>query len=59
MDKLHPLSILMVIRSLKVSKDLFQPQKENKDLLGPEMSYLSAVGALMYIAKALRHDIFY
>ena len=33
MDKAHPLNTPMVVRSLKVSKDPFQPQEENEDLL--------------------------
>ncbi|XP_059277610.1 secreted RxLR effector protein 161-like [Lycium ferocissimum] len=47
----------MVVRSLEVSKDPFRPQEENEELLGPEVPYLSAIGALMYLANATRHDI--
>ena len=35
MDKSHPLSSPMVVRSLKVTKDLFRPKEENEELLGP------------------------
>ena len=37
MDKAHPSSTPMVIRSLEVSKDPFRPQEENEEPLGPEL----------------------
>ena len=57
MDKAHPLSTLMVVRSLDDKKDSFQPQEDNEKTLGPEVSYLSAIGALMYLANYIRPDI--
>ncbi|XP_059294563.1 secreted RxLR effector protein 161-like [Lycium ferocissimum] len=57
MDNAHPLSTLMVVRSLEVTKDPFRPQEENKELLGPAVPYLSAIGALMYLANTTRPDI--
>ena len=57
MDKSHPLSSPMVVRSLEVTKDPFRSKEENKELLGPEVSYLSAIGALMYLANYTRPDI--
>ena len=57
MDKSHPLSSPMVVRSLKVTKDPFQPKEENEELLGPEVPYLSTIGALMYLANYTRPDI--
>ena len=57
MGKAHPLSTLMVVRSLEVSNDPFRPQEENEEPLGPEVPYLSAIGALMYLANATRSDI--
>ena len=47
----------MVVRSLEVDKDPFHPKKENEKLLGPEVPYLSAIGALMYLANCTRPDI--
>ena len=47
----------MVVRSLEVTKDPFRPKEENEELLGPEVSYLSAIGALMYLANYTRTDI--
>ena len=57
MDNAHPLSTPMIVHSLEVSKDPFRPQEENEELLGPEVPYLSAIGALMYLANATRPDI--
>ena len=57
MDKSHPLSSLMVVRLLEVTKDLFQPKEENEELLGPEVPYISAIGALLYLANYTRPNI--
>ena len=51
MDKAHPLSTPMVGWSLDVKKDLFRPQEDDEETLGPEITYLSAIGALMYLAN--------
>ena len=51
MDKLHPLSTPMVVRSLDINKDSFRPQEKDKELLRDETQYLSAIGALMYLAN--------
>ena len=53
----HILSSPMVVRSLEVTKDPFWPKEENEELLGPEVPYLSAIGALMYLANYTRPDI--
>ena len=57
MDKSHPLSSPMIVRSLEVTKYPFRSKKENEELLGPEVPYLSAIGALMYLANYTRPDI--
>ncbi|PHT41958.1 hypothetical protein CQW23_20812 [Capsicum baccatum] len=57
MDGAHPVSTLMVVRSLDVNKYPFRPQQKNEELLGPEIPYLSAIGALMYLANTTRPDI--
>ena len=47
----------MVVRSLEADKDPFRPCEENEEVLGPEVPYLSAIGALMYLANCTRPDI--
>jgi hypothetical protein len=47
----------MVVRSLDMNKDEFRPKDENKELLGSEVPYLSAIGALMYATNCTRSDI--
>ena len=46
----------MVVRSLEVTKDPFPPKEEN-EVLGSKVPYLSAIGALMYLANYTRLDI--
>ena len=54
MDKAHPLSSPMIVRSLDVKKDPFRPCENGEELLGPEVSYICAIGALMYLANCTR-----
>ena len=51
LDKAYPSKTPMVGRSLQPDKDPFRPKKEGEETLGPEVLYLSAVGALMYLAN--------
>ncbi|KAL1199181.1 Retrovirus-related Pol polyprotein from transposon TNT 1-94 [Cardamine amara subsp. amara] len=57
MDQSHPLTSPMVVRSLDLDKDPFGPKKDDEEVLGPEMPYLSAIGAFMYLASHTRPDI--
>ncbi|XP_057550440.1 secreted RxLR effector protein 161-like [Amaranthus tricolor] len=57
MDKAHPLSFPMVIRSLNIKDDPFRPEEENEEILGSEAPYLNAIGALIYLANNTRPDI--
>ena len=41
----------MVVRYLDVTKDPFRPLEEGEEILGPEVPYLSAIGALLYLAN--------
>ena len=50
MNEAHHLTSLMVVRSLDVKKDSFRPCEKGEELLGPEVPYLSAIGALIYPA---------
>jgi hypothetical protein len=56
MDKAHPLSSPMVVRSLDVKKDLFRP-REDEETLGFGVPYLSAIGALLYLTNCTRPNI--
>ena len=57
MDKSHPLSSPMVVRSFEVPKDPLRPKEENEELFGPEVPYLNAIGTLMYLANYTRQNI--
>jgi len=57
MNKCHPLKTPMVVRSLEVDKDPFRTKDDDEGVLGPEVPYLSAIGALMYLANCTRSDI--
>jgi hypothetical protein len=57
MIKAHPLKTPMVVRSLEMETDPFRPKSGDGKSLGPEVPYLSAIGALMYIANCTRPDI--
>ena len=57
MDKAHPLSYPMVVRSLDMKNDPFPPSENGEELLGPKVPYFSAIGALMYLANYTRQDI--
>jgi hypothetical protein len=57
MDKAHPFSTPMIVRSLDVTKDPFQPLECDSEILVPKVPYLSAIGALMYLSTHTRPDI--
>ena len=57
MDKSYPTKTPMVVRSLDMNKDPFRPRDNDEEILGPEFPYLSAIGALMYLANCTRPDI--
>ena len=57
MDKAYPLSTPMVFRSLDIKKDPYRPKEDDENVLGPEVPYLSAIGALLYLAQCTRPDI--
>ncbi|GKD89950.1 hypothetical protein Tco_1365457 [Tanacetum coccineum] len=43
----------MVRRSLNVDNDPLRPCEDNEEVLGPDVPYLSAIGALMYLTNGL------
>ena len=57
MNEAHPLTSPMVVRSLDVKKNPFRPCEKGEELLSLEIPYLSAIGALMYLATYTRPDI--
>ncbi|KAJ1293734.1 hypothetical protein BS78_01G091700 [Paspalum vaginatum] len=57
MDKSYPSKTPMVVRSLDMEKDPFRPRDNGEEILGREYPYLSAIGALMYLANSTRLDI--
>ena len=42
---------------MNVEKGLFRPCEENREVLGLEISYLGALGALIYLTNYTRPDI--
>ncbi|XP_074357175.1 secreted RxLR effector protein 161-like [Apium graveolens] len=59
MDKSHPLTTPMVIRSLEPDKDPFRPREDDEEVLDLEIPYLGAIGALMYLANNTRPYIIF
>ena len=49
----------MVVWSLDVKNEPFCPCEKNKELLGPEVSYLSIISALMYLANCTCPNIIF
>jgi hypothetical protein len=56
-EKAHPLSTSVVVRSLDVKKDPFHPREDGEEILNPEIPYLSVINALMYLANCTCPDI--
>jgi hypothetical protein len=57
MNKAYPQMTPMIVRALEKDKDPFRPKQEGEEVLGAEYPYLSAIGALMYLANNTRLDI--
>ena len=47
----------MIVRSLDMKKHPFCPPEDGEELLNPEVSYLSAIGTLTYLANCTRLNI--
>ena len=56
-DKAKPSSTPMVVRTLDAKRDPFRPKEDEEEILEPEVPYLSAIGALLYLAQCTRLDI--
>jgi hypothetical protein len=57
MDKAYWSKTLMIVRVLENDTDLFRPHQEGEEVLDSEYSYLSTIGALMYLVNNTRPDI--
>ena len=57
MDNAHPLSTPMVVRTLDPKRNPFRPKENDEKILGTEVPYLNAIGALLYLAQCTRLDI--
>ena len=55
MEKAHRLSTPIIVQSLAVKKkkDHFHPQEDDEEIIGPEVPYLSEIGALIYLANCI------
>ena len=47
----------MVVRTLDAKRDPFHPKEDEEEILEPEVPYLSAIGALLYLVQCSRPDI--
>ncbi|XP_070669152.1 secreted RxLR effector protein 161-like [Malus domestica] len=47
----------MVVRTLDAKRDPFRPNEDKEEILEPEVPYLSAIGALLYLAQCTKPDI--
>ena len=56
-DKSKPSSTHMVFCSLDAKRDPFHPNKDDNEILEPEVPYLSAIGDLFYLAQCTIPDI--
>jgi hypothetical protein len=56
MDKLYPNKTPIVVQSLEMETNQFRPRDE-EDILGPQVPYLSVLGPLMYLANCTMFDI--
>ncbi|KAM1192141.1 hypothetical protein ACFX2G_012750 [Malus domestica] len=56
-DKAKSSSTPMVVRTLDAKRDPFRSKEDDEEILEPEVPYLSAIGALLYLAQCTRPDI--
>lgn len=57
MDTAKPVPTPMIGRTLDRETDPFRPKETNEEPLSAETPYLSAIGALLYLASSTRPDI--
>lgn len=56
-DKTYPLSTSIVVNSLNPKKDLFRSKENNEQILGPDITYLNIIGALMSLTQCTISNI--
>ena len=57
MDKTYPLSTLIIVPFLDPKNDPVYRKKGDEYIFGPEIPYLNAIGAMMYLAQCIRPNI--
>jgi hypothetical protein len=57
MDQAYPSKTPMIVHALEKDNDPFRPRDDGEEILGPKYPYLSAIGALMYLANNTKPDI--
>jgi hypothetical protein len=57
MDKAYPSKTPMIVQSLEIKTDPFRPPDEGEKTLGPQVPYLSAIRALIYLTNSTRPNI--
>ncbi|KAM2685330.1 hypothetical protein EV1_046711 [Malus domestica] len=58
-DKAKHSSTPIVVQSLDAKLNSFGPKEDDEEILEPEVPYLSAMGALLYLAQCTIPDIFF
>ncbi|XP_068339068.1 uncharacterized mitochondrial protein AtMg00810-like [Pyrus communis] len=56
-DKTKPSSTPIVVRTLDVKRDPFHPNEDDEEIFELKVPYVSAIGALLYLAQCTRPDI--
>ena len=51
--KSHPFNSLIVVLSLELNKNMFDPNEEDEELLGPKLPYFSVIDTMMYLANCI------
>ena len=59
MNKAHPLSLPMIVRSLDVKNDPFRSCENGEELLGPEVPYLVSLVHLCILLTVLSQILFF
>jgi hypothetical protein len=59
LTKVHPLKTPMVVRYLERKIGPFRPKSDDEKSPGSQVPYLSAIGALMYLANCTKPSIAY